>query len=297
MLYGRRQQQNKVVQMVSYTVEQLRVDGPQYAMALLLNALESGEPFVTYGSIKSELEMQWGVDTIFPTQIGQVAGSLMNQILEIDKDAPLINVLITRDNGIPGKGVSNYLYARYKRSKYKKFDSLSKDERITVVERERELVFNYPHWQEINKTLFGKNVRLIDTPSNFNDENYGSGGESDEHKNLKKYIAKNPKSIGLGSRFRIGIEEVPLLSGDIVDVSFSAGIDFKMVEVKSIKSSDDDLQRGIYQCVKYREVKKAEHAPYLVTVESILVTERELPKDLQQRAKTLGVRHKVVVVN
>ena len=42
--------------MVSYTVEQLRGDGPQYAMALLLNALERGEPFVTYGSIKRELE-------------------------------------------------------------------------------------------------------------------------------------------------------------------------------------------------------------------------------------------------
>ncbi|HGY9581435.1 hypothetical protein [Vibrio harveyi] len=44
--------------MVSYTVEQLRDDGPQYAMALLLNALESGEPFVTYGAIKRELENQ-----------------------------------------------------------------------------------------------------------------------------------------------------------------------------------------------------------------------------------------------
>ncbi|MDK9755143.1 hypothetical protein KIV40_06715 [Vibrio sp. D173a] len=91
--------------MVSYTVEQLREDGPQYAMALLLNALESGEPFVTYGAIKRELENQWAVDTIFPTQIGYVAGSLMNQILELDENAPLINVLITRSNGIPGAGV------------------------------------------------------------------------------------------------------------------------------------------------------------------------------------------------
>lgn len=283
--------------MVSYTVEKLRNDGPQYAMALLLNALESGEPFVTYGSIKSELERQWDVEAIFPTQIGHVAGSLMNQILETDEDAPLINVLITRGNGIPGTGVSDYLYDRYGKRKYKKFDSLPRDEQVAVVERERKLVFNYPHWQEVSESLFGNNVQLINEPSKFDDHHYGSGGESDEHKKLKQYIANNPKSIGLGARYGYGVEEAPLLSGDIVDVSFASGIDFKMVEVKSIKSSDDDLQRGIYQCVKYREVKKAEHAPYFVNVESILITERELPEELKYRAKTLGIRHKMVVVN
>lgn len=283
--------------MVSYTVEQLRDDGPQYAMALLLKALESGEPFVTYGSIKRELENQWGVDTIFPTQIGHVAGSLMNQILEIDESAPLINVLITRGNGIPGVGVSGYLYDRYGKRKYKKFNELPKDKQISIIERERKLVFNYSHWREISENLFGNNVQLTNIPAQFDDHQYGFGGESDEHKNLKNYIANNPKSIGLGARFGIGEKEMSLLSGDIVDVSFTSGADFKMVEVKSTKSSDDDLQRGIYQCVKYREVKKAEHAPYLVNVESILVTERDLPEELKHRAKTLGIRHKIVAVN
>lgn len=283
--------------MVSYTVEQLRGDGPQYAMALLLNALERGEPFVTYGSIKRELENQWGVDTIFPTQIGNVAGSLMNQILEADKDAPLINLLITRNNGIPGAGVSSFLYGRYKKKKYKDFESLPKDEKIAVVEHERKLIFKYPHWKKVSESLFGNDVQLVDEESKFYDHHYSSSGESYEHKTLKKYIANNPKSIGLASRYGHGDEEVLLLSGDIVDVSFASGIDFKMVEVKSIKSSDDDLQRGIYQCVKYREVKKAEHAPYVVNVESILVTERALPKELEYRAKTLGVIHKVVMIN
>lgn len=283
--------------MVSYTVEQLRDDGPQYAMALLLKALEDGEPFVTYGAIKRELESQWAVDRIFPTQIGNVAGSLMNQILAIDESAPLINMLITRSNGIPGKGVSGYLYDRYGKKKYRDWDSLPIHKKIKVVEHERELVFNYPHWYKISQTIFGKGVQLIDKPSKFYDHYYGSGGESDEHRNLKRYIANNPKSIGLGIRFGSGTEEVLLLSGDIVDVYFSKGIDYKMVEVKSIKSSDNDLQRGIYQCVKYREVKKAEHAPFFVNVESILVTERDLPEELKHRAKTLGVRHKVVVVN
>ena len=283
--------------MVTYTIEQLRDDGPQYAMALLLEALENGEPFVTYSAIKRELEYQWDVDTIFPTQIGHVAGSLMDQILLIDESAPLINALITRGNGIPGKGISGYLYKRYGKKKYKDWNSLPKDKKVEVIEHERELVFNYSHWHELSESLFGKDVHLSDETSKFNDYNYGSGGESDEHKSLKQYIAKNPKSIGLGTRFGVGAEEVPLLSGDIVDVTFSRGTEYKMVEVKSIKSSDDDFQRGIYQCVKYREVKKAEHAPYFINVKSLLVTERDLPEELKHRAKILGVSHKVVVVN
>jgi len=283
--------------MSTYTVEQLRNEGPQYAMALLLRALDAGEPFVTYGAIKDELQKQWKVDTIFPTQIGHVAGSLMNQILEIDEGAPLINVLITRGNGIPGEGVSSYLYKRYNKKKYKRWDSLSKDEKIEAVDRERELVFNYPNWHKVHNQLFGKNVQLTASPEPLQDHDYGSGGESDEHKGLKKYVAENPKSIGLGKQYSIGTQELSLLSGDIVDVTFSKGINYKLVEVKSIKSSDDDLQRGIYQCVKYREVKKAEHAPYMVNVESILVTERPLPEELKYRAKVLGVRHKIVRVN
>lgn len=72
---------------------------------------------------------------------------------------------------------------------------------------------------------------------------------------------------------------------------------FRAVEVKSIRSGYDDLKRGIYQCVKYREVKIAEMQPYDADVEAILVTERELPPDLLERARLLGVRHKCVAVN
>jgi hypothetical protein len=78
---------------------------------------------------------------------------------------------------------------------------------------------------------------------------------------------------------------------------FSDGDSFRMVEVKSCKSNDEDLRRGIYQCVKYREVKKSEHLPYEIDVQSILVTERELNSGLKERARILGIKHKCVFVN
>ncbi len=48
---------------------------------------------------------------------------------------------------------------------------------------------------------------------------------------------------------------------------FSHGNSFRMVEVKSQRSNDEDFRRGIYQCVKYREIKKAEYAPYTIDVQ------------------------------
>ena len=82
--------------MSTYTVEDLSMEGPQYAMAMLLECIKKGEPFVTYGEIRDELEFQMEIDKIFTVQIGHVAGTLMNEILEIDPKAPLINVLITK---------------------------------------------------------------------------------------------------------------------------------------------------------------------------------------------------------
>ena len=67
--------------MSSYTLEQLGNEGPQFAMAMLIPCLKSGEPFITYGKIRDELQHQLQIRTIFPTQIGHVAGSLMDKAL------------------------------------------------------------------------------------------------------------------------------------------------------------------------------------------------------------------------
>lgn len=87
-----------------YTIQQLRNEGPKYAMAMLLQCIEAGEPFLTYGALARVVECQLGIEKIFPTHIGHVAGALMDMALAIDPKAPLINLLIIRPDGIPGKG-------------------------------------------------------------------------------------------------------------------------------------------------------------------------------------------------
>lgn len=291
--------------MANYTVEQLCEEGPPFAMAMLLGCLKSGEPFVTYGAIRDELQYQLGIETIFPTQIGYVAGSLMNKILELDPQAPLLNVLITRPTGLPGEGVGNYFADRYKTESYRNWNEVSLKKKRELVDEERSKILRYKNWEELNKRLFGTTVKPklrkqsgseIDgfSPSG---KNYGGPAESEEHKKLKAWVAAHPHKIGLRKSFGKGIPESSLLSGDTVDVLFSDGIDFVTVEVKSCRSNDEDFRRGIYQCVKYREVKEAEHLPNKVKVQTVLVTERELNPELKVRAKLLNVKLKCVSVN
>lgn len=291
--------------MATYTIEQLCNDGPQFAMAMLLRCLSAGEPFITYGAIGDELEYQLNLKTIFPTQIGHVAGSLMNRILEIDPNAPLINVLITRPDGIPSVGVGGYLAERYNNKRYKKWNEIENSKRLEVVERERAKVFRYGKWKQLNSELFGaRAISKIRMPTGSevdgrseDGKNYGGPAESDEHKKLKQWVADNAEQIGLKKSFGIGKPESSLLSGDTIDVLFSDGNDYVAVEVKSCRSNDEDLRRGIYQCVKYRAVKEAEHAPNKVNVRALLVVERKLNAELMSRARLLGVGFRCVSVN
>lgn len=288
--------------MSTYTLEQLSDEGPKFAMAMLIECIKCGEPFVTYGSIRNELEYQLKINKIFPTQIGYVAGSLMNKILEEYPKAPLINVLITRPNGLPGVGVAEYLAKRYKDRSLLKWGSLPNKKKKMIVERERKKILKYSNWDKINKELFGtkaksKIQKKTENESDYSGKGFGGPAESEEHKKLKKWVSKNPYKIGLKKSFDKGELESRLLSGDVIDVLFSEGNIFRTVEVKSCRSNDDDLKRGIYQCVKYREIKKAEHLPYEIDVQSTLITERDLNPELKERAKLLGVKWKCVSVN
>lgn len=290
--------------MSTYTVEELREKGPPFAMALLLNCLKGGEPFVTYGSIRDELQYQLGIENIFPTQIGHVAGSLMNKILQVDPRAPLINALITRPDGLPSVGVGDYFADRYKVDAYKRWDAISTSKKRKLIEHEREKILRFGRWDQINAWLFGNGAKSLlrkkegtEVDGLPRNGGYGGEAESPEHKKLKSWVAAHPQKIGLAKSFGKGDTESMLLSGDEVDVLFGKGANYVVVEVKSCRSNDVDLRRGIYQCVKYRAVKQSEHKPHEVAVRAILVTERELNEELKARARLLDVSFKRVSVN
>jgi hypothetical protein len=152
-------------------------------------------------------------------------------------------------------------------------------------------VFSYPQWQEVLKAL-----ELEPTTSDFSSVvskaagGFG-GGESEDHKALKAYVAQNPQAIGLGANTSIGITEFPLPSGDYLDVSFSGKKVWVAAEVKSSKSAEGDIVRGLFQCIKYRAVMEAvlltEARPQ--NARALLVLESMLPQSLIPLRNMLGV--------
>jgi len=291
--------------MSTYTVDRLARRGARHALALLLQHIQSGdEPFVTYGAIARLLEMRLRIPRVFPTHIGSVAGTMMDLIEEEDPDAPLINALVTRPNGVPGKGFGGYYNRRIRRDGERTWDKLSRGRKLEVVAEVRAQVRRYRDWDALYVRLFGaappptpkpRRYRERDGKPPETDRPIGVG-ESDEHKRLKDWAVKNPVALGLAHAFK-GTPEKGLLSGDRVDVLFTDGASFVAVEVKSILSTDDDLRRGVYQCVKYRTVVEAQESPVSVSVRALLLTERELPEDLKTRARELGVLYKVHTIN
>lgn len=122
------------------------------------------------------------------------------------------------------------------------------------------------------------------------------GGESPEHLALKLHVLKHPELFGAPTDFKQ--DEYPLLSGDVIDVFFRDAKRWFGVEVKSIKSPDDDLERGIYQVVKYRAVLKAQATIHCGVdspgISVVLAVQRQLPRHLQRVAKQLAVPWLVV---
>lgn len=123
--------------------------------------------------------------------------------------------------------------------------------------------------------------------------------ESDEHRKLKKYIAKNPDAIGLPGRSRKGETEYVFASADKADVVFKTPNGCVGVEVKSVISDDADLKRGLHQAVKYQALLRAEQKALLQppTARAVLVSERQLPRSLQNLADVLGIKVHIVKVN
>lgn len=289
---------------LAYEREWLNREGAPYLLSLILAKLETmDEPFVTYGEAAEILERELQTSKIFSLHIGGVAGKMMDEIMTVAEDAPPINALVTSASGIPGIGFAGYHDRLWRMNGGRKWESLEKVEKLEVVKGVREAVWDYKGWDRVFKEALGDRPRNLERKRSTEQDGkppetaFPPGkGESEQHRQLKEWARDNPGEIGLPQGFE-GEMECDLLSGDRVDVLFTRGEEFAVVEVKSCLSSDDDLRRGLYQCVKYREVVQATRLPVKVAVRAILLSERELPSELIARAKLLGVKSRVNKVN
>lgn len=125
---------------------------------------------------------------------------------------------------------------------------------------------------------------------------YGKGGEKEEHKKLKKYARDNPQLFGMHKE-SVSKTEHLLPSGDLLDVLFQHDGTWTAVEVKSRRSDERDIRRGIYQCIKYRAVLEAMKKAHrkIKRVEVFLLLENKIIRTshLKRLAQTLKVQIKI----
>ena len=265
--------------------------------AWLIHAARSHRT-MTYGQVKRRLEGECGFDVIFPVAVGRVAGAAMNRILKYVPDAPLLNVLLVQSTtGLPGSGAVGYLARRYPKIRWLRKVDADKGARWRgLIEKEAARVYGYAHWDEVYRLTYSRRLPAVnvDLAGKERDGTGRGGGEGANHRALRLKVTREPSLVRRGLRSEDTETEVELLSGDRVDVVSVAKDGTVAIEVKSRDSDWNDLRRGVYQCVKYRAVLAAQDIRQEPTVESWLVTERDLPGDLKALARRHRVRTKVI---
>lgn len=199
---------------------------------------------------------------------------------ETGEEIPTLNALVTNQkNGLPSDGF-NYVYPNY--------DQLDDEGKKLIAKTVNQIAFEYKNWDWVLASLGLKPFINNEDIESIRSGGFGFGGESEAHKHLKEYIASHPKSIGLKSKAP-GENEYILLSGDRLDVYFP--LQHLAVEVKSSISSDADILRGIFQCVKYQSVLDAEAALRGEKTDSrtLLVIEGTLSQSNRNAADCLNV--------
>ena len=256
------------------------------ALPLLVRQAESGRP-VFYSDLAEELGMPNPRNLNYP--LGSIGTTLANLSKEWKQKIPPLQCLVVNKNtGLPGEGIAWFL------NDWGNFKALPKRQKKKIVAAEHRRIYDYPRWAEVLRFLslqpikqdFSDFIRKASEPALPR-----GGGESDRHRALKEFVAQNPKLIGLPKKTLAGKNEVPIASGDSLDVSFCLGDEWIAAEVKTTLSDISDVTRGLFQCVKYRAVMEAVQAAdgLARNARAILVLEGKLPSDLVPLRNTLGV--------
>ena len=209
---------------------------------------------------------------------------------------PIQCLVINKRDRLPGKGIGWFI------TKKEDFRKLEREEQRRRVKLGLEKVFEYRNWSAVLRAFglapakadYSKAVakaRSEGATRESRTASFGGGGESPQHRKLKFFVANNPGAVGLPTSVGPGKTEEHLQSGDVLDVFFQHGNDSIAVEVKSSLSSEADIVRGIFQCVKYRAVLEAQQAADSIaqSARAILALEAKLPSKFQALKNILGV--------
>lgn len=223
--------------------------------------------------------------------VGKLLGWIEEVVLRLGDvmniKIPSINALIVNKHGLPSDGF-DYVYHSYSK--------MNEEEKKIFVNGHNRTVFKFPDWDLVLKELGLEPLTIVDPEyikflRSFS-SSYG-GGEGEEHKAIKEYILKNPKSVGIKNVASSEVE-YKLASADRIDVCFELkDKDHIAVEVKPSTAPQDDIARGIFQCIKYKALLDAERT--LVSGfyqnSTLLVLAGSMSKENKLLASELGINY------
>jgi hypothetical protein len=242
--------------------------------------------FISYGELAKEINYpQPYIGSLFALNIGRtlgVLGHLIDKVIVDGETPPFIQALVVqKQSNLPGDGIKEF---------YPDYPRLSPNKKRDYINKEYNRIFLFGNrWEILLEKLGITPTDDIFPPTQHRYNPYGSEG-SPEHKRLRDYIVNNPEILYTHPDEK-GIIEYPLKSGDSVDVYFETESESICVEVKSSRSGPDDIERGLFQCIKYRTIVEAENKVLgiIKPVKSILVLEEEIPNNLRKVRDCLGI--------
>lgn len=260
-------------------------DNVRLMIPVLIHWAKTGQNRRTYGEL---------THAIGKTKFSGIGHSLyavqevINKLSEeTGREIPTLNSLCKNSKSmLPAEGFE-YIEANYNKWK-------EKAKRIFVEGLDSKAI-SYEYWDWVLKKLDLKPYEAFTSEELDKIKNplTSCGGEGKEHKNLKEYISEHPEVIGYKNVVLVETERT-LPSGDRVDVyiELSDGAQIA-VEVKSKDASDNDILRGIFQCIKYASVMEAmrnlESQNY--EIETLLVTTGHLSDMNRKIADELNIEY------
>ena len=250
-------------------------------LPVLVRQARASEP-IQYSAVAAEV----GVSS--PRNMGYPLGSIGQTLLELGRRwrqtiPPIQAIVVNKADGIPGVGVAHFT------PDAKIFTSATRQEKRRIVREILHEVFTYRDWDRVLGALGLQPLSTPELPPVATSAGRG-GGEGSAHSALKQLISESPHTVGAeGMTPEV---EASLQSGDSVDVLFRGRRRELAVEVKGEQSANDDVVRGLFQCVKYQAVLDAEAKikGVRMDVEAVLALGGHLPDHVRPIANTLGIQ-------
>ena len=230
---------------------------------------------ITYNALAEEVGTHRRV-------IGQCLGIIGNTLAKMKEEPPLINACVVKQKtGEPSGGIDEFMEQR--------LSKIKESERQLAIRLFQEESFCYSKWNEILKKL-SLNPAVGKLQNGSPSKHLGGSGESDAHKKFKEFVRQHPELIPLPKNMDSSVE-YELKSGDCLDVVFQDEKKIVGVEVKSAISNSADIQRGLFQAVKYHAVLSAMEnvSGKNRKVEVYLAMKNPFPPDMIWIRNTLGV--------